>query len=124
MWLHFSIKEREGEPGRFDIHDDDWHPILHRDLQPAAIFFIQPKLRSTKYRSNLEQYGMYKLGGFGSAKVVGSVGSEFAICERIKPGDHTTKVQTLKNTLTYTELEHRKSREISDHTNELPKYTL
>ena len=101
MWLHFGVKERSGEPGQFDVHDDDWHPILHRNIEPSAIHFTQPRVRQTKYGKKLEPYGMCKLGGFGNAKVVGSAGSDFAMCERHTLGPYTAKVDRYQDNITY-----------------------
>lgn len=68
MWLHHGVKETKGIPGQWWRHDDDWHTILIRDIDPSQIWFKQPKAGAT--------YGECKLGGFQWAKVCGSVGDE------------------------------------------------
>jgi serine/threonine protein kinase len=45
--------------------EEDWMPILHRDLQPRNVFRQRPR--------GIETYGAVKLGGFGNCFVSGTV---------------------------------------------------
>lgn len=73
LWLHYGVKAVD--PGNLAPHDDDWQPVLIRDLSPKNVFFMQPEVDSWK------PYGACKLGGFGKAKVVGTAKGRRAICE-------------------------------------------
>jgi serine/threonine protein kinase len=74
LWLHCGMKETNGIPGDFKKHDDDWHPILIRDISPGQIWFKHPRAD--------EHYGECKLGGFQWAKVTGNPESKTAIVPR------------------------------------------
>ncbi|TAQ86981.1 hypothetical protein B7494_g4684 [Chlorociboria aeruginascens] len=74
-WLHHGVKETEGIPGEWNKHDDDFHPVLIRDISPGQIWFKRPR--------GVETYGECKLGGFGWAKVTGVVGGRIAEAERV-----------------------------------------
>jgi hypothetical protein len=76
LWLHHGVKETEGIPGDIMKHDDDWQPILIRDVSPGQIWFKKPKPGET--------YGECKLGGFQWAKVTGLVGGSMAIAGRVE----------------------------------------
>ncbi|KAH8601089.1 kinase-like domain-containing protein [Bisporella sp. PMI_857] len=71
LWLHYGIKETAGVKGEYLKHDDDWQPILIRDVSPGQIWFKHPV--------KAEDYGECKLGGFAWAKVTGAPGAELAI---------------------------------------------
>jgi hypothetical protein len=75
-WLHHGVKETEGIPGDIMKHDDDWQPILIRDVSPGQIWFKKPKPGET--------YGECKLGGFQWAKVTGLAGGSMAIAGRVE----------------------------------------
>jgi hypothetical protein len=75
LWLHHGVKETEGIPGEYMKHDDDWQPILIRDVSPAQVWFKMPKPGET--------YGECKLGGFQWAKVTGLVGGNVAVADRV-----------------------------------------
>lgn len=64
-WLHHGFKET-GVPGEWEEHDDDWQPILIRDVSPGQIWFKRP--------AGAETYGECKLGGFGRCVVTGFPG--------------------------------------------------
>lgn len=57
-------------------HDDDWQPVLIRDVSPGQIWFRQPKRDET--------YGECKLGGFQWAKVTGCPEGTVAIAPRFE----------------------------------------
>lgn len=76
LWLHYGVKETEGIQGDTMKHDDDWQPILIRDVSPGQIWFKKPKAGET--------YGECKLGGFQWAKVTGLVGGTMAITTRVE----------------------------------------
>jgi hypothetical protein len=76
LWLHHGVKETEGIPGDTMKHDDDWQPILIRDVSPGQIWFKKPKAGET--------YGECKLGGFQWAKVTGLVGGTMAMASRVE----------------------------------------
>ena len=72
MWLHEGYRENRDNPsengiGRLYRTDDDWMPILHRDIEPHNIYF--------QSRRGIETYGRCKLGNFGNCYVSGSVGA-------------------------------------------------
>jgi hypothetical protein len=75
LWLHYGIKESEGILDEAMRHDDDWQPILIRDISPGQVWFKKPRPKET--------YGECKLGGFQWAKVTGLVGGSIAICPRV-----------------------------------------
>jgi hypothetical protein len=75
LWLHHGVKETEGIPGDITKHDDDWHPILIRDVSPGQIWFKKPRAGET--------YGECKLGGFQWTKVTGLVGGATAVASRV-----------------------------------------
>lgn len=79
QWLHEGIRDvytvRGPEPsakGPYRCHkirqtttpEEDWWPILHRDIRPENIFFQRPK--------GFETYGAVKLGNFSKAYVSGA----------------------------------------------------
>jgi len=74
-WLHHGLKETEGIPGDWMAHDDDWMPILIRDVSPAQIWF--------KRATGGVTYGECKLGGFGKANVTGFPGADSALTSKI-----------------------------------------
>lgn len=74
LWLHYGVKETEGIKGDWMKHDDDWHPVLIRDISPGQIWFKHPKKDET--------YGECKLGGFQWAKVTGCPEGKIAIAPR------------------------------------------
>lgn len=57
-------------------HDDDWQPILIRDISPGQVWFKHPKKDET--------YGECKLGGFQWAKVTGCPEGRVAIANRME----------------------------------------
>lgn len=77
MWLHEGWRERydqESEHWRSAYQiDDDWMPILHREIEPRNIYFQSPR--------GVETYGRCKLGNFGNCYVSGSVSSAAFINE-------------------------------------------
>ena len=75
LWLHYGVKETEGIPGDYMKHDDDWQPILIRDISPGQVWFKKPRKEET--------YGECKLGGFQWAKITGVVGGRTAITDRV-----------------------------------------
>jgi hypothetical protein len=77
LWLHHGIKQTEGIEGDYNLHDDDWHPILIRDVSPEQIWFKKPRAQRG------ETYGECKLGGFQWAKVTGAVGGRVASAPRV-----------------------------------------
>jgi len=70
------VKETEGIKGDWMKHDDDWQPILIRDISPGQIWFKHPK--------GEEHYGECKLGGFQWAKVTGFPGAKIAMANRVE----------------------------------------
>jgi hypothetical protein len=80
LWLHYGVKETEGIKGDWMKHDDDWQPILMRDIGPGQIWFKHPKKDET--------YGECKLGGFQWAKVTGSPEGRIAIAPRFEVASH------------------------------------
>ncbi|KAK0629005.1 hypothetical protein B0T17DRAFT_461121, partial [Bombardia bombarda] len=85
QWLHEGIREEYDvvpapEPRndpygcvRADrrtttLGEDDWLPVLHRDIRPGNIHLQQPR--------GFETYGLAKLGGFEKAWVSGTVSKE------------------------------------------------
>lgn len=76
LWLHHGVKETEGIRGDWMKHDDDWQPVLIRDVSPGQIWFKHPKKDET--------YGECKLGGFQWAKVTGCPEGRIAIAPRFE----------------------------------------
>lgn len=69
LWLHYGLKKTHENNDHYETLDQDWQPILIRDVSPSRIWFQHP-IRD-------ETYGTCKLGGFVLAKVVNSIdGSE------------------------------------------------
>ncbi|QSZ36185.1 hypothetical protein DSL72_007310 [Monilinia vaccinii-corymbosi] len=71
LWLHSGIKQTDSW-GDWQKHDDDWQPILIRDVSPKQIWFRRAGGGAT--------YGECKLGGFGAAVVTGFPGGRVAQC--------------------------------------------
>jgi len=84
LWLHHGVKETEGIDRKYVLHDDDWHPILIRDVSPGQIWFKHP--------TKGETYGECKLGGFQWAKVTGSPGGAVANAERVDDASDMKKL--------------------------------
>lgn len=76
-WMHKGERQTEtvvwGEDGSATrtvgedtalTRDEDWFPLLHRDIRAENVFFQHPK--------GIETYGYCKLGGFGRVFVSGS----------------------------------------------------
>lgn len=76
LWLHHGVKETAGIPGEWEKRDDDWQPILIRDISPSQIWFKKPDGKKGYH------YGECKLGGFHWAKVCGTPGGRLAVSER------------------------------------------
>lgn len=74
LWLHHGVKETPGIPGDWSAVDPDWQAILIADVSPGQIWFKHPRGEET--------YGECKLGGFGRARVAGSVGARAAMAPR------------------------------------------
>lgn len=81
QWLHEGIRDEYIVRGpestargphrcvkvrRTSKPEDDWWPVLHRDIRAENIFFQRPK--------GFETYGAVKLGNFGKAAVSGVIG--------------------------------------------------
>ncbi|KAI9775003.1 MAG: hypothetical protein M1835_005977 [Candelina submexicana] len=64
LWLHYGHKDTFPFD-RHMGHDDDWHPVLMTDINPANIYFCSPEEDET--------YGLVKLGNFGTATICSSV---------------------------------------------------
>lgn len=77
LWLHHGVKETAGIPGEWEKRDDDWQPILIRDISPPQIWFKKPDGKKGYH------YGECKLGGFHWAKVCGTPGGRLAVAERV-----------------------------------------
>lgn len=75
LWLHYGVKETEGVPGEAIQHNNNWHPVLIRDISLGQIWFKKPRPNET--------YGECKLGGFQWAKITGLVGGGIAIATRV-----------------------------------------
>ncbi|KAI9709412.1 MAG: hypothetical protein M1812_007689 [Candelaria pacifica] len=80
LWLHYGHKSTFPF-NRHMLHDDDWHPILMTDINPANIYFCSPEEDET--------YGLVKLGNFGAA----SICSSGATAEVITPVFYAGKYQ-------------------------------
>lgn len=71
MYLHdgkrlfLDTKATAGEEKRWESVNQDWHPILHRAIEPRNIFFQHPR--------GIETYGLCKLGNFEHAVVTNHV---------------------------------------------------
>ncbi|KAK6449702.1 hypothetical protein FP744_10005952 [Trichoderma asperellum] len=63
--LFLDTKATAGEEKRWESVDQDWHPILHRAIEPRSIFFQHPR--------GIETYGLCKLGNFEHAVVTNHV---------------------------------------------------
>jgi serine/threonine protein kinase len=74
LWLHYGVKETEGIPGEWMPHDEDWQAILIMEVSPSQIWFKRPR--------GGETYGECKLGGFGKARVCGSLHAQVALAEK------------------------------------------
>lgn len=72
-WLHDGVRlefdpskskcpSSEYEP-KWSAVDQDWLPILHREIKPVNIYFQHPR--------GIETYGLCKLGDFSKAAVTG-----------------------------------------------------
>ena len=96
QWLHEGIREEytvrgpEASPRRlYRCHkirrvtepEEDWWPVLHRDIRPENIFFQRPK--------GFETYGAVKLGNFGRAFVSGAIEGPVVATEK---GDASLRV--------------------------------
>ncbi|CAG8951233.1 hypothetical protein HYFRA_00007980 [Hymenoscyphus fraxineus] len=77
IWLHHGIKETAGVPGEWEKRDQDWQPVLIRDISPSQVWFKKPDGKKGY------DYGECKLGGFKWAKVCGTVGGRLAVSERV-----------------------------------------
>jgi serine/threonine protein kinase len=89
-YLHCGYKQRDPS-SRYVLQDDDWHPILHRNIEPGSIFFLQPRrVRIGPEKSELEKYGPCKLGALHQAKVCATL--ERGVSLRLKPGRYTAPV--------------------------------
>lgn len=77
LWLHWGVKETVGIEGDWQRHDDDWQPILIRDVSPGQVWLKQPSPREME---DGVAYGECKLGGFHWAKVTGCPGAQAAMC--------------------------------------------
>lgn len=89
LWLHYGVKETEGIRDNWMKHDDDWHPILIRDVSPGQIWFKQPKKDET--------YGECKLGGFQWAKVTGYPEGKVAMAPRFEKASVEKQLDDLGN---------------------------
>ncbi|KAG9239156.1 kinase-like domain-containing protein [Amylocarpus encephaloides] len=76
LWLHTGYKE--DVELNWQKHDEDWHPILIRDVSPEQIWFKRPDGRRG------ETFGECKLGGFQWAKVTGTGFGEKAETEEVE----------------------------------------
>ena len=76
LWLHYGVKETAGKGGDWTTHDDDWQPVLIRDVSPGQIWFKHPKRDET--------YGECKLGGFTWAKVTAYPVGKVAVAPRFE----------------------------------------
>ncbi|KAL9477273.1 hypothetical protein ACSS6W_007114 [Trichoderma asperelloides] len=63
--LFLDTKATAGDEKRWESVDQDWHPILHRAIEPRNIFFQHPR--------GIETYGLCKLGNFEHAVVTNHV---------------------------------------------------
>lgn len=78
LWLHYGVKETEGDSGEWDRPDIDFMPTLIMDVSPEQIWFQHPV--------GHEHFGVCKLGGFQYARVSGAVrGIEASVgrCEKM-----------------------------------------
>lgn len=73
LWLHTGVKQTDTKDD-WQKHDDDWQPILIRDVSPKQIWFKRTGGGAT--------YGQCKLGGFGKAVVTGFPGGNVAKSEK------------------------------------------
>lgn len=72
LWLHCGVKQTDSGDD-WQKHDDDWQPILIREVSPKQIWFK---------RGGGATYGECKLGGFGNAVVTGFPGGNVAKTEK------------------------------------------
>lgn len=73
LWLHSGVKQTDSKDD-WQKHDDDWQPILIREVSPKQIWFKRVAGGAT--------YGECKLGGFGHATVTGFPGANVAKSEK------------------------------------------
>ena len=76
LWLHHGVKQTDGVTGEYMKHDEDWQPILVRDVSPGQVWFKHPVKGET--------YGECKLGGMQWAKVTGAPMGMIAMAERFE----------------------------------------
>lgn len=77
-WLHSGLRERmiltqgtDTTRRRWYRTDEDWMPILHRNIEPGSIYFQAPQ--------GNESYGMCKLGDFSRCFVSGAASDALTV---------------------------------------------